>query len=82
MKSKKFEKKLMLNKKTIADLNSDKMGNVHGGVVNSQTGSCCLVHTDCPNCTQTQGGCATCYTCETCFTCEGQQTCDLKCAIQ
>jgi hypothetical protein len=31
MKSKKFIKRLMLNKKTISDLNNQEMGKVYGG---------------------------------------------------
>jgi len=31
MKSKKFMKRLMLNKKTISDLNNQEMGKVYGG---------------------------------------------------
>jgi hypothetical protein len=75
MKTKRFHKKLVLNKKTIADLNGYMMGNVHGGIdiTNSQTDSCCLVHTDCPDCTQTcLTNCntcgATCVTCSVCIT--------------
>jgi hypothetical protein len=87
MKSKKFEKKLALNKKTIADLNGDMMGRVHGGIENTQTASCCMGPTDCPNCTQTCNTyCGTCAptcapTCDaTCVnTCP---TCDVTCGVQ
>ena len=74
MKTKKFRKKLALNKKTIADLNSGMMGNVAGGgdpVVHGQITectSCYLGPTDCPDCTQQT--CVTCNTCyQTCVTC-------------
>ena len=41
MKAKKFEKKLELNKKTIADLSNREMGEVQGGLASGFT---------CPNC--------------------------------
>jgi hypothetical protein len=34
MKSKTFSKRLTINKKTIVDLNVDKMKDVHGGIKN------------------------------------------------
>jgi hypothetical protein len=75
MKTKKFSRKLMLNKKTVANLNGNLMGRVRGGYQNTQTDSCCLVHTDCPDCTQTCNcptdvTCATCATCQTCRGCK------------
>lgn len=76
MKTKKFSRKLMLNKKTVANLNGSMMGKVHGGEGDSQTpaNSCCMGPTDCPNCTQTcycptEVTCATCVTCQTCRGC-------------
>ncbi len=40
MKTKKFSKKLSLNKKTIADLNSNEMKEVHGGQLAIFTETC------------------------------------------
>ena len=52
MKPKNFNKKLNLNKKTIADLNNGEMNNAHGGI-------------PCPV-TQTCGGTGCCPTLATC----------------
>lgn len=41
MKTKKFDKKLLLNKKTIADLDSSEMIDLRGGI----TGSRCVADT-------------------------------------
>ncbi len=46
MKIKKFNKRLSLNKKTIADLNNKEMKNLHGGGPVSEL-------TDCPSCRAT-----------------------------
>ena len=43
MKSKKFSKKLTLNKKTIVHLNNDVMEKVHGGVVTVHNLSICPI---------------------------------------
>lgn len=58
MKTKKFEKKLVLNKKTIANLGNNELGNALGGGIPDPTGYTCLVET-CPT------DCGTCYTCPT-----------------
>ena len=50
MKTKKFSKKLSLNKKTIADLDNGKMKGVYGGVLQS-------VNTDCASCFYTGCNC-------------------------
>lgn len=51
MKPKKFNKKFELNKKTIANLNSDAIGKIHGGRPRSDTTVCvqecvtdCVIH--------------------------------------
>ena len=81
MKTKKIEKKLTLNKKTIANLNYGQLGNVKaGGVIPSDPAFACLPTFECtvPN------TCDTCFTeCVTCVslcvscqaTCDGN-TCD------
>ena len=58
MKTKKFSKKLSLNKETIADLKSNDMKFVHGGNMLPITfsGSSCPVH----NCTATGVPCNAC----------------------
>ena len=50
MKSKKFTKKLNLNKKTIADLNNDEMNKAHGrGPASQIVSDCsCLLTGCCP----------------------------------
>jgi len=55
MKAKRFNKKLVLNKKTIADLSIDEMNAAHGGV----TTSGCTLKVTCsvptgPNCGPTR----------------------------
>ncbi len=42
MKTKKLSKKLVLNKKTIADLNIKKMNDVLGGVPATKNGNTCV----------------------------------------
>ena len=44
MKTKKFVRKLKLNKKTIADLNSNEMKNVYGGVTTTVITICITPH--------------------------------------
>jgi hypothetical protein len=45
MKTKKFKKKLQLNKKTVVDLNGPEMNGVHGGAeCDSIKSSCILTH--------------------------------------
>jgi len=56
MKSKKFEKKLSLNKKTIADLNSSEMNWLKGGQA-EPTKSC--DYTLCGCCTKPEHSCFT-----------------------
>lgn len=54
MKTKKFSKKLALNKKTIADLESATLKNIKGGIViytGIQDDPSCLHFTCAPNCT-------------------------------
>jgi natural product precursor len=41
MKTKKYRKKLILNKKTIADLNNKKMNAVLGGGIETKKGDTC-----------------------------------------
>jgi hypothetical protein len=52
MKTKKFVKKLHLNKKTIVDLNNDEMGQLHGGIDKSrrlsECPSDCIISACCP----------------------------------
>jgi len=58
MKTKKFSKKLSLNKETIADLKSNDMKFVHGGNMQPETryGTSCPVQ----NCTATGVPCNAC----------------------
>ena len=69
MKTKKFSRKLMLNKKTVVNLNGNMMGRVRGGEGNSRY----MGPTDCPNCTQTCN-CPT-VTCDTCVSCHTGRGC-------
>ena len=84
MRNKKFKKKLMLNKKTIADLNNLQMGWAKGGEPGTETCECsgdltCWGGRTCePLCTEeypcpTQGA-----TCENCPTNVGK-TCEHPC---
>ncbi len=54
MKTKRFEKKLLFNKETIADLNNGQLADVKGGA----TGTC-ISFCICPN-TRPTFGCPTC----------------------
>ena len=77
MKTKKFEKKLALNKKTVANLNNVQLSNVKGGgVIPSDPGFACLpTFETCGTCAATCDTCFTeCVTCVTCVSC--QETCD------
>ena len=50
MKTKKFEKKLLLNKKTISNLSNGQLSDVKGGVLtlNTYVTVCsCTIHYDC-----------------------------------
>jgi len=60
MKNKTFSKKLLLNKKTVADLSKKDMGAVWGGSFNT-------CHTDCGQntCGCTDGSCDTVTACKT-----------------
>lgn len=54
MKSKKIDKKLFLNKTTVANLNNAEMSDIYAGVDNKETleNSCCLIcggTTTCPS---------------------------------
>lgn len=54
MKSKKIDKKLFLNKTTVANLNYGEMSDIYAGVDNKETleNSCCLIcggTTTCPS---------------------------------
>jgi hypothetical protein len=60
MKSKKFSKKLFLNRKTVANLSGSDMGNLHGGEGFPATSRLCIetdpcicpsYYTDCGTCT-------------------------------
>jgi hypothetical protein len=55
MKTKRFYKKLVLNKKTIADLSGSIMGNVNGGI-----GEKTAIVTNCALCQPTQTCSPTC----------------------
>ena len=70
MKSKKFRKKLSLNKKTVADLNTGAMKRVRGGDYSVQ-----------PPCFDPgPTGDVTCATCLTyCATCDNTCTCESAC---
>jgi len=76
MKTKKIDKKLRLNKKTVANLNGSMMGNVNAG--GGTLGCGTEIQTGCTPCTVTcqtvcqTCGCPTQNTCETqaCMTCE------------
>ena len=62
MKPKKFEKKLALKKKTIANLSNEKLGIIKGGIEEPSIDFCQLsVNSNCIRCT---GTCQTC-TCPT-----------------
>jgi hypothetical protein len=81
MKIKKIERKLSLNKKTVANLNGSMMGNVYGADLppnehNTEFPSCYMPPTECPDCTLVT--CQTCNTCETqaCATCDTCRRCD------
>jgi len=50
MKAKKFEKKLNLNKKTIANLVNDELGAIKGGISGSVCITYCIVKTGCVIC--------------------------------
>jgi hypothetical protein len=70
MKPKKIEKKLFLNKKTIAHLNNGQLGKAKGG---GDTTSCDTCETCQTNCSCT---CETCvWTVTGCY-CTGHKTCD------
>jgi natural product precursor len=60
MKSKKFDKKFVLNKKTIADLNSKEMKDVFGGEITASCGGSCI---SCVPCTITHTGMPKCADC-------------------
>jgi hypothetical protein len=86
MKTKKFAKKLTLNKNTIANLSNGQLGHVKGGCVDTYP-SCPIlpISDDCVTLRFT--GCAvcptnTCVTCVSCQTCGGLNTCDfyVQCA--
>ena len=63
MKSKSFNKKLSLNKKTVANINESHMNNVKGGETTLTCGACKTI----VSCWETQ--CKTCITlCEACYT--------------
>ena len=91
MKTKKFQKKLALNKKTVANLSNGQLSKVKGGDYNTGSGhppcviscGCVTLHfTNCVLCDTVTSPCATCETCDTCVTCAtcaGQNTCDILC---
>lgn len=59
MKTKKFNQKLRLNKKTVADLNGTEMNGIHGGKPESWLTGCasCLITGCCPTGTCPTGTC-------------------------
>ena len=63
MKTKKFSRKLALNKKTIINLSNVQLGKARGGVSGFETGCCHTLLTECT---------CTLYTCNTCdgLTCD------------
>jgi hypothetical protein len=69
MKTKKIYKKLLLNKKTIADLNMGEMKNLHGGGNGNNTGNTCFPCIDPPFTEQ-----LTCTVCTT-LNCSGGFPC-------
>lgn len=74
MKSKNFKKKLVLNKKTIADLNNGQLGLVKGGVIPPSLLTDCFPK--CPQPTYVE----TCLTClSECFYTGGCATCGPEC---
>jgi hypothetical protein len=95
MKEKNFKQNLLLNKKTVANLNNNEKKNLKGGFIvypTSYVGSFCYTcncagggsetcATVCGTCATDCGTCDTC-TClndNTCFSCE--HTCDPACII-
>ncbi|NIM16490.1 MAG: hypothetical protein GTO45_31140 [Candidatus Aminicenantes bacterium] len=78
MKTKKFAKKLALNKKTIANLSDGHMGNVKGGDINTGSGHPpCEISCGCVTLKFT--GCELCPT-DTCNTCPATcNTCNYTC---
>jgi hypothetical protein len=68
MKTKKFKKKLQLNKKTVVDLNGPEMNGVHGGAECDSIKSSCIFTLCGGSCAET--ACCPTHTCETnCGTC-------------
>lgn len=78
MKTKKFEKKLGLKKKTIANLNNQEMVTANGGVEETNYRTCIQPTASCDTCLIET--CVTCETCETCVTCTcGASACSTPC---
>jgi len=77
MKPKDFKKKLLLNKKTVVNLNKSEKQNVNGGAPETLVGTCSCYEP----CDTLGNTCATyCGTCElTCDTCN--LTCDATCTV-
>ena len=50
MKSKKFDKKLVLNKKTVAHLNNEEMVAANGGIILSPMPTCVWICTETCSC--------------------------------
>ena len=50
MKRKRINKKLVLNKKTVAHLNNQVMNGIHGGLVTDDTCDSCNPETQCLGC--------------------------------
>jgi hypothetical protein len=74
MKSKKFEKKLTLNKKTIVNLSEATMKNAQGGLITKESECCTINATYCDTC-NTLCTCPQHYTCDGLFTCALYPTC-------
>ena len=73
MKAKKFNKKLLLNKKTVANLNNDKMSGVRGGMYTVQLtcGAFCDTDFTCEDLTV----CGVCWT-------QRPTVCESNCSCQ
>jgi len=77
MKTKKFNKKLELSKRTIANLNTSKMSNIRGGAIyaseNDPEACAGTADTYCGDCRSWEVPCATfqvcsVFSCDPCFT--------------
>ena len=72
MKTKKFAKKLTLNKNTIANLSNGQLVKIKGGVADTE--HLCVPSFTLTNCDECPS-----YTCETCSTCVTCNACSYTC---